>query len=162
MDLATFALHEPYTASNSVLIGDCIGLSIANIGSFTLTSLPTPFLFTNVLHVHVMSKNLISVSALCVDNPINVLFFDYFFQVQDRHTGVTLVCGQHRDGAYYWPKLGPLRSSSLVLFSSVRSSFSAISIWHSHLGNMSSHIFSQISKCSKYFLSRRTIIFIFL
>ena len=42
MDLAHLVLHEPYTASDSVLIGDGKGLSIANIGSFTLTSLLTP------------------------------------------------------------------------------------------------------------------------
>ena len=48
-----------------------------------------------------MPTNLISVSALCDDNPINVLSFDSFFQVQDRHTGVTLVHGQRRDGVYY-------------------------------------------------------------
>ena len=66
-------------ASDSVLIGNGISLSIANIGSFTLTSLPTPLLLTNVLHVYAMSKNLILVSALCADNPINVLFFLLFF-----------------------------------------------------------------------------------
>ena len=79
MDLATLALHEQYIASDGVLIGDGIGLSIANISSFTLTSLSTSLLFANVLHVPAMSKNLISVSALCADNPINVLFFYYFF-----------------------------------------------------------------------------------
>ena len=74
-----FALHESYTASNKVIIGDYSSLSIANIGSFTITSLPTPLLFNNVLHVHAMSKNLILVSVLYVDNPINVLFFYYLF-----------------------------------------------------------------------------------
>ena len=91
-----------------MIIGDGLGLSITNIGSFSLTSLPTPLFFSNVLHVPILSKNLISISALCVDNPINVLFFDSFFQVQDRHTGVTLVRGQHRDGVYYWTKSVPL------------------------------------------------------
>ena len=86
-DLAVLALHEPYTASDSVIISDGSGLSIANIGSFSLTSLPTSLLFSNVLHVPTMSKNLISVSALCADNLINVLFFDYLFQVQNCHTG---------------------------------------------------------------------------
>ena len=81
MFLATLVLHELYTASNNVIIDDGTYLSITNIGSFTLISLPTPLLFTNVLHVFAMSKNLISVSALCVDNPINVLFFYSFFQV---------------------------------------------------------------------------------
>ena len=72
VDLVAFTLHESYTVSDSVIIGDVTSLFIANIGSFTLPSLPTPLLFTNVLHVSAMSKNLISVSALCADNPINV------------------------------------------------------------------------------------------
>ena len=71
-----------------MIIGDGLGLSIASIGSFSLTSLPTPFFFfCNVLHVPVMFKNLISVLALCVDNPINVLFFYSFFQVHGGHPG---------------------------------------------------------------------------
>ena len=60
-DLATSALHESYTASNSVLIGDGTGL-----------------LFTNVLYVPTMSKNIISVSALYADNLVNVLVFLLF------------------------------------------------------------------------------------
>ena len=141
MDLATLALHESYTASNSVLIGDGIGLSIANISSFTLTSLPTLLLFTNVLHVPIMSKNLILMFAFYANNPINVLFFYSFFHMQDRHMGVTLVLRQHRDGVYYWPKSVSIRSSALVLSSSIRSSFSTISMWHSLLGHLSLHIF---------------------
>ena len=77
-NLAALALHDSYTVSDTVIIGDGIGLSITNIGSFTIPSLSTPLLFTNVLHVLVMSKNLISVSALCADNPVNVLFFLLF------------------------------------------------------------------------------------
>ena len=80
-DLATLPLHASYTAFNSVIIGDGLSLLIANIGSFSFTSLPTPLFFSNVLHVPAMSKNLISVSALYVDNPINDLFFDSFFRV---------------------------------------------------------------------------------
>ena len=69
------ALHELYIASDSVIIGDGTCLSIANIGSFTVTSKPTSLLFNNVLHVPVTLKNLISIFALYVDNPINVVFF---------------------------------------------------------------------------------------
>ena len=61
--------------------------------------------------------------------------FYYFFKVQDHHTGVTLVCRQRRNDVYYWQKSVPLRSSTLVLSFSVRSSFSTISMWHSHLGH---------------------------
>ena len=80
-DLTTFALHDPYTAYDHVLIGDGTGLSIASTGFFTFTYIPTLLLFINVLHVPTMSKNLISVSALCVDDPINVLLFYSFFHV---------------------------------------------------------------------------------
>ena len=90
-NIATLSLDEPYTASDIVIIGDGIDLSITHIGSLTLTSLPTSLLFSNVLHVLVMSKNLISVSTLCVNNLVNVLFFYSLFQVQDHHRGVTLV-----------------------------------------------------------------------
>ena len=90
-DLTTLTLHEPYIASDSVIIGDGSSLSIANIGFFSLTSLLTLLLFSNVLHVFSMPKNFISVSALCVDNPINVLFFDSLFQVHDCRMGVPLV-----------------------------------------------------------------------
>ena len=80
-DLAAQAIHASYTAFDNVIIGNDLGLSIANIGSFSLTFLPTPLLFSNVLYVSAMSKNLISALSLCVDNPINVLFFYSFFQV---------------------------------------------------------------------------------
>ena len=100
-----------------------------------------PLLFTNVLHVPTMSKNLISVSALCVNNLVNVMFFYSFFQVQDFRSGLTLVRRKRRDGVYYWSKFVPLWSSTLVLSSSVQSSFSAINMWHSHLGHPFLHIF---------------------
>ena len=91
VDLVVLTLHEPYTASDSVIIVDVTGLSIANIDSFTLPSLPSPLLFTNVLHVPAMSKNFISISTLYDNKPVNVLFFYSFFQVQDRHLEVNLV-----------------------------------------------------------------------
>ena len=86
-DLAALALHESYTTSDSVIIGNGLGLPIAHTGSSSLTSLPTPF-FNNVLHVLSMSKNLISVSALCVDNPINFFFFLLFLSgARSSHRG---------------------------------------------------------------------------
>ena len=140
-DLTTLALHESYIAFDRVLIGDVIGLSIANTGSFTLNSLPTLLLFTNVLHVFAMYKNLIPVSTFVSLTLLISFFFYSFFQVQDRHMRVTLVRGQHRDDVYYWMKSVPFRSSALALSSSIRSSVSTISMWHSHLGHSCLHIF---------------------
>ena len=143
-DLVALVLHAPYTAFDSVIISDDSSLSIANICSFSLNSRSTPLLFSNVLHVSAMSKNLIFVSAFYANNLINVLFFDSFFQVQDCHTWVTLVRGQRRDDVYYWPKSTPLQTSALALPSSARSSFAAISVAQSSRSSVLAN-FSKIS-----------------
>ena len=78
--LDTLTLHEPCTASDSVVIGDGTSLSIANIGSFTLTFLLTPLLVANVLHVLSMSKNLISISTLCAETLLMSCFFTLSFK----------------------------------------------------------------------------------
>ena len=93
MDIATLAFHERYIASDSVIIGDGSGLSIAHIGSFSLTSLSTLLLFNNVLHVSATSENLISVSALCVDKPINFLFLTLSFRCRIITWGSLLFSG---------------------------------------------------------------------
>ena len=130
-DLVALNFHESYTISDSVIIGDGLGLSIASIGSFFVPSLPTPLLFSNVLHV----------TILCVDNSINDQFFYSFFQMQDRHTWVPLVHGQRRDDVYYWLKLVPFESSALVMSSSIRSTLFVIFMWHNHLSHLSLPIF---------------------
>ena len=114
-NLAALTLHDSYTASDSVIIGKGSGLSFSLIGSFTLTFLSTPLSLTNVLHVLAMSKNLISVSTLCVDNPVNVLFFILSFKCRIRHTGVTLVCGQYktREKSNFFKKKRQNRNLSL-------------------------------------------------
>ena len=81
-------------------------------------------------------------SRLCVPLTLLMSYFFYsFFQVQDRHIGVTLVRRQLRDGVYYGPKSVPIQSFALVLSSSVPLLFSTISMWNSHLGHPSLHIF---------------------
>ena len=76
--------------------------------------------------------------------PITLSMSDFstlFFRCRIVTRGVTVVCRQRRDGVYYWLKSVPLRSFALVSSSSVRSSFFFISMWHSHLGYPSLHIF---------------------
>ena len=108
----------------------------------TLTPSPLPlslhlYFFSNILCVPAMSKNFISFSTLYVDNPINVLFFDSFFQMQDCQIGVTLVHGQCKDSVYYWPKSVPLQSLALSLSSLAWSSLAYIFMCHSRLGHPS-------------------------
>ena len=65
----SFSWVDGWSTDPRVLGRHSSGLSIANIGFFSLTSLPTPLFFSNV-HVSAMSKNLIYISGLCADNPI--------------------------------------------------------------------------------------------
>lgn len=103
-----------------------------------------------MLYVPSITKNLISISALCVTNRVNVLFFYSFFQVQDRHTGTTLVQGDRKDGIYMWPKCAMCRSSALVLSSSVKYNDSVFT-WHCHLGHPSLAIFRKMLSSLRVF-----------
>ena len=135
-NLASLALHEPYTASDIVIIGDGSGLSIAHIGSFFLTSLPTPLLFNNVLHVLAMSKNLISVSTLCAYNPINFYFLTLSFRCR--------IVTRGHCGSRWCLLLAEVRLHSVFCFGlsfTVRSSISTISMWHNCLGYPSLPLF---------------------
>ena len=143
-DLANLSLHQPYTDSDNVVIGDGTCLPIKNTGSMRLSTNHNPVLLTNVLHVPSMSLNLVSVSALCATNAVNVIFLDDCFQVQDRQTGVIMVTGQRKDGVYLWPKsTTPTSNNQVAAFSSFKKSSSLISLWHSRLGHPSAKIFSQ-------------------
>ena len=72
--------------------------------------------------------------------------------MQDHHTGVTLVHGQHRDDVYYWPKSFSLQPSALALSSLARSSLAAISMWHNRLDHPSFAIFQKfLSVLNIYF-----------
>ena len=102
-DLANLSFHSPYTASDQLVIGDGSGLHISHTGSVSLPTCSAPLLLTNVLYVPSMSRNLISVSALCATNRVEVVFFESHFQVQDRRTGAIIIQGERRDGLYFWP-----------------------------------------------------------
>ena len=81
------SLHQPYTDSDNVVIGDGTCLTIKNTGSVRLLTNHNPVLLTNVLHVLSMSLNLVSVYALCATNAVNKIFLDDCFHVQDCQTG---------------------------------------------------------------------------
>ena len=93
--------------------------------------------------------------------PITLLM-SCFLNLSFRCKIIAQVRDQRRDNVYYWSKSVPLQSSTLALSSSVRSSLSAISIWHSRLNHPPLPIFLQISKCYKYLFSRRIFMFLFL
>ena len=60
-DLNNLSLHQPYTESDTVVIGNGTCLPICNNGSMRILTLHDFVALTDVLHVPDMSLNLISV-----------------------------------------------------------------------------------------------------
>lgn len=97
-DLANLSLHAPYDGGDDVVISDGKGLCISHIGSLKFPNISLNFY--DALHVSVISRNLISVSRLCHDNNMDVLFSEYEFQVVDRRTGDTRLRRPRVNGLY--------------------------------------------------------------
>lgn len=67
--------------------------------------------------------------------------YTLFFHVKDLSTRAILLTGKTKDGVCEWPTSSPKLSTSLVVFSSVKTTSSE---WNSRLGHPSSHILHHI------------------
>lgn len=134
-DLANLSLHHPYEGSDDVEIGDGNGLTITHTRSLQFVDIESLH-FPTALLVPTLSKNLISVSQLCRDNNVVVVFSNSDFQVKDSRTGGDLLQGPRVNGLYLWPAM-VCTSSTPTALSSVRQSQS---IWHARLGHPSTKI----------------------
>lgn len=85
-DLTNLSLHQPYTGTNDVMIGDGTGHQITHMGSVSLPYKHSVFKLDNVLCVPDMQKNLISISKFCITNNTPVEFLPYCFYVKDLQT----------------------------------------------------------------------------
>ena len=81
-DLNNLSLHAPYDGSDEIVIGDGSSLSIANTGSFSLTTPSKFFTFSNVLYVPSISRNILSISKFCKENNTSIEFLPSFFSCQ--------------------------------------------------------------------------------
>ena len=126
-DLAALAFHAPYTTFNSVIIGDGLGLLIANIGSFSLTSLPTLLLWSWLL----VSITLLMSYSLTLS-----------FRCRILTRRVTLVRDNVETVSITSRSQSPFQSSSLVVSSLARPSLAAISMLHNRVGHSSLPILS--------------------
>ncbi|KAL4591677.1 hypothetical protein LXL04_004647 [Taraxacum kok-saghyz] len=82
-DFDALSLHAPYDGTDELVIGDGSSLTITHVGSLTLSFSNNSFFLQNVLCVPSISRNIISISRLCLDNNILIAFFYFHFFIKD-------------------------------------------------------------------------------
>ena len=118
---------SPYTGTDSVIVGNGCSLPITHVG---LSSLPNSLQLHNILHVPLLTKNLLSVQRFSHDYHCFFILDDHGFCVKDKRTGRTLLSGPSSHGSYR-ASISP--SSPSVCLSTKSTS----SLWHLRLGHPS-------------------------
>ncbi|KAM0027867.1 putative RNA-directed DNA polymerase [Helianthus debilis subsp. tardiflorus] len=128
----------PYKGNHRVVFGDGKTLSISHTGTSTIAN---NLKLRNVLVVPGLTKKLLSISRLTKDHPVDVLFSDTYFHIQDRLSKQVLAEGSCVDGLYV------LKNSPQAFVATTRSSNKAsYELWHARLGHVSFNIISLLNK----------------
>jgi hypothetical protein len=77
-DINVLSTFSPYNGPETVHIGNDTGLEIAHKGLSLLLTTLKPLTLTNVLHVSEITKKLLSVSQLTLDNNILIEFSRFY------------------------------------------------------------------------------------
>lgn len=145
-DLNALSLHTPYDGTDELVIGDGSCLPITHVGTLIIYFENIPFKLTNVLCVPSLSRNIISISRLCLDNQILIQFFSYHFVIKDFHSHHPLLHGTSNRGLY---QLRSTASPSVFHMQKNKGSN-----WHHRLGHPHSRVLSYlssiVSSISKY------------
>ena len=99
-DLVTLTASKPYLGNDNLHVGDGKGLSISHIGHTKLYTTHRSFTLSNVLHVPAITKLLISIQKLCLDNNVYFKFNPFLLYVKDLNTNEVLLSGQSKYGLY--------------------------------------------------------------
>jgi histone deacetylase 1/2 len=127
-DLSHLTARESYTGHDQVRTADGSGMHISHVGQASLLTRTSKSIhLRNVLRVPSVTRNLLSVKKLTLDNDVFVEFHPFHFFVKDRVTRDVLLRGWSRHGLYSLD----VPAAPHVL-SAVRASSSH---WHSRLGH---------------------------
>jgi hypothetical protein len=102
-DLDRLSLQERYHGKDSVQVANGAGLPITHIGHSQITGSSRPIHLKNILRVPNLSKNLLSVHKLLLDNNAYAKFYPFHFYVKDQATKALLLRGRCQDGLYPVP-----------------------------------------------------------
>jgi transposase InsO family protein len=136
-------LHEPYTGSDTIAVGNDSGLQITNTGSFSFTTPTAKLNMSRVFHCPQALANLLSINQFCKDNKCFFILTDSHFFIKDNLTGLTLLEGKSEGGLY------PINTSKVTLpktrlFSALLGVKTSVRVWHSRLGHPSASTVNDI------------------
>ncbi|KAJ0701721.1 putative RNA-directed DNA polymerase [Helianthus annuus] len=137
---------KPHTGNMSVIFGNGQTLPVTHIGNTTLNN---SLSLKNVIVVPNLTKNLLSISRLTNDSPVDVLFSNDHFHIQDRKTGEVLARGTCENGFYVLTQSHKSLVAALSA-SHLRASFNK---WHSRLGHASFDTITNLNKLGHLFVT---------
>ncbi|KAJ9552406.1 LOW QUALITY PROTEIN: hypothetical protein OSB04_016451 [Centaurea solstitialis] len=121
---------SPYSGAEQVTIGNGTALNISHVGH---CSISPSIKLLNVLVVPELTKNLLSISQLTSDLPVDITFSDHFFVIQKWDTKEILAKGRCNQGLYVLERSQP--EFIYALYS--RKLKGSFTLWHSRLGHVS-------------------------
>ncbi|KAJ0912622.1 putative RNA-directed DNA polymerase [Helianthus annuus] len=137
---------HPDSGNTRVTFGNGKSLPVSRIGSTTINNaIP----LKNVLVVPNITKDLLSISPLTNDSPVDVLFSNNFFHIQDRKTAEVIARGTCENGFYVLSQ-GHKSLLAALSVSHLRASFDK---WHSRLGHVAFDTISVLNKLGHVFLT---------
>ena len=116
-----------YNGTDSIVIGDGSSLPITGIGNSIIKQKNNVLPLHDVLFVPNLKKNLLSVSQLTSQYPVNCEFSNVNFCVKERNTGRPLITGRRKGNLY-------VLSDEPEAHFSYRFKSGTTNIWHQRLG----------------------------
>ncbi|KAI3500548.1 hypothetical protein L1887_36372 [Cichorium endivia] len=129
----------PYSGSDQVVFGNGNVLNISRIGNSTLSN---NIKLLDVLVVPHLTKNLLSISKLTDDSPVDILLSNKFFVIQNRINKAIIATGKREDGLYV------LQQGTKAFVAALKNKCTSASfeIWHSRLGHVAFDTVSLLHK----------------
>lgn len=117
-----------YNGTDSIIIGDGSSLPIIGIGNSSIKQKNKILPLHDVLLVPSLKKNLLSISQLTSQFPVNCEFSNNNFCVKERATGHSLITGKRKGNLY-------VVSNEPEAYFSYRFKSGTPDIWHQRLGH---------------------------
>jgi len=118
-----------YQGHDQIRVGDVIGLPITHISSALLTLTRRQYILTQLLHIPLICKNLLSIHKFARENNV---FFEYhftYFLIKDCSSGITLHHNPLKDGLYQLHPSSTLSINNQALCTSTNH-------WQKRLGHL--------------------------